>query len=273
MAKSLFLTFDLEEFDIPLDLCGIPTEENEMYKTSYDGMKRVMRLLNRLRIKSTFFTTTTFGRRYPKLVRRLSKSGHEIAFHGYKHDHKYNQMKQNVAYKFIKDGKSILEDLISKKIIGVRSPWFFSPSYKILEKIGFEYDSSIHPTWLPGHYFNMRVPRSPSRKNGMIILPISVTPLLRLPMSWIWFRNFGTTYAKCCTRMCLLDQPYVNVYFHPWEFVDLTKYKSGAQLPILIRRNTGKKMMKMMKDYIKWCLKNGLKPTTIREGISELIFD
>lgn len=270
MAKLLFLTFDLEEFDIPSDLCGIQTEENEMYKASYDGMKKVIKLLDRTGCKSTFFTTTIFGREYPKLLKRLVKKDHEIAFHGYQHNHKYHKMAQTDAYKFISRGKKTLENIIGKEIIGFRSPWFFSPSCAVLEEIGFKYDSSIHPTWLPGHYFNMRKPRSPSRKNGLTILPISVTPLLRLPFSWLWFRNFGVDYAKFCTKLCVLDQRYINIYLHPWEFVDLSKYKAGSQLPLLIRRDTGKKMVKMVGDYIKWCYKSNFKPSTIEKELEEL---
>ena len=271
MTKPLFLTFDLEEFDIPLVLCGIPTEECDIYQVTYRGMKKVISLLRGLRVNTTFFTTTTFGRRYPSLLRKLLKAGHEIAFHGYKHNHKYHLMNQANAYRFIRKGKRELEKITGKRIVGFRSPWFFSPSYKILEKLGFKYDSSIHPTWVPGHYFNMRKPRSPSRKNGLSVLPISVTPLVRLPFSWLWFRNFGLPYAKFCTRMCILDQPYVNIYLHPWEFVDLSKYDAGAQLPIMIRRNTGRKMIKMVGSYIRWCSKNNLQPMTIEKALPQLL--
>jgi hypothetical protein len=97
-----------------------------------------------------------------------------------------------------------------------------------------------------------------------------VTPLVRLPFSWIWFRNFGLEYAKMCTRMCILDQPYVNIYMHPWEFIDLSKRDDLSELPVLIKRNTGGKMERMVGGYIKWCIKAGLKPTTVEKWLSTL---
>jgi len=272
-AKPLFLTFDLEEFDLPLDLCGIPIEESEMYEITYSGMKKVSTLLDRTGVKTTFFTTTTFGEKYPKLIRKLQKRGHEIAFHGYRHNQKYSRMRQSDAYNLIKEGKRILEDIIGKEIIGFRSPWLFTLSPAILKKIGFEYDSSMHPTWVPGHYFNLWTPRSMSYVDGVKILPISVTPLIRLPFSWLWFRNFGLWYAKFCTRLCVLDQPYVNIYLHPWEFVDLSKHKDCSKLPLIIKRGTGGKMGAIVDDYIRWCRKGGLNPMTVERGLQELVFE
>jgi len=271
-AKLIFLTFDLEEFDLPLDLCGIPIEERDMYEITYSGMEKVIEILNDGDIKSTFFTTASFGKRYPNLVRTLLKDGHEIAFHGYKHNQKYSKMKQAEAHKLIEKGKKVLENITGKYVLGFRSPWLFSPAPAILKNLGFEYDSSIHPTWVPGHYFNFFKPRSASYSEGLKILPISVTPLIRLPFSWIWFRNFGSTYAKFCTRLCVIDQPYVNIYLHPWEFVDLSKHKDCSKLPLIIRRNTGEKMVKMVFDYIKWCQKSKLRPTTIEKGLKQITF-
>lgn len=267
-AKPLFLTFDLEEFDLPLDLCGIPMDEGEMYEIAYDGMKKASVMLDRTGVKTTFFTTATFGRKYPEVIRRLQDGGHEIAFHGYQHNHKYSKMRQADAYRFIGAGKRVLEKITGKHIVGFRSPWLFTPSPAMLKKLGFEYDSSMHPTWVPGHYFNFREPRSMSRSAGLRILPISVTPAARLPFSWIWFRNFGLEYAKLCTRMCVLDQPYVNIYLHPWEFIDVSKRAGMEELPLIIKRNTGRRMERMVEDYVVWCRRIGLEPMPIEKWLS-----
>ena len=275
MAKLLFLTFDLEEFDLPLDLCGITIEEKHMYEITRRGVEEVIEILDRTGVKSTFFTTASFGTRYPNLIKSLLKGGHEIAFHGYKHSQKYSKMGLRSAHEFIKKGKKMLEDVTGEKIIGFRSPWFFAPPAETLKKLGFEYDSSLHPTWVPGHYFNMRKPRSPYCKSGLKMLPISVTPLLRLPLSWLWFRNFGLTYAKVCTNLCMLDQPYVNIYLHPWEFVDLSTRNGCSKLPLIIRRKTGGEMSRMVESYLRWCCKSGLKllPMTVKNGLKHLMIN
>ena len=56
---------------------------------------------------------------------------------------------------------------------------------------------------------------------------------------FLWFRNIGLGYAKICTRLSLIGSDYVNIYFHPWEFVNLEKLKYSDRLPKLIIRNTG----------------------------------
>jgi len=238
-----------------------------MYNISYRGTKEILKLLQKHKIKATFFVTTVFGKTYSALLSRLVEQGHEIAFHGFQHNHNYSTMDTKNAYYYMKNGKEILEKLIHKKIIGFRSPWFHHPPYQILKKLGFKYDSSLHPTKVFRRYGynNMSKPRNPFFEDGIKIIPISVTPFFRLPFSWVWFRNLGVQYAKICTKLCLLDQNYIKLYFHPYDFVDLNKFEFSDRLPKVVRRNTGKKVVKMLSSYIEWCLRNGLTSSTIKE--------
>ena len=50
------------------------------------GVPRVLELLNKYGIKSTFFVPAWDAERYPDSIREIVKEGHEVAAHGYLHE-------------------------------------------------------------------------------------------------------------------------------------------------------------------------------------------
>ena len=256
--KYFCLSFDLEEFDLPREY-EIDISDDDMFKISLEGTKRVLDLVKKHSIKATFFVTTGFCKKYPALIKSLSKV-HEVACHG-EHGKDYSKMEKNEAAKSIKQNKLLLEKVIKKKVTGFRAPRMSSPDYELLKKVGFEYDASLHPTYVPGRYNNLLKPRKIFNENGMIIIPTSVTPVVRAPITWLWFRNFGLAYAKTCTRLCLLTDPYVNIYFHPWEFVSLSEW----DIPLMFKRNTGKAVYNKLDKYISWLIHKKVRFVTLND--------
>lgn len=257
--KYLFLTFDLEEFDMAKRYCKV--DEDRIYEVSYEGTGIILSILEEMNIKGTFFVTFNFLEKYPKIINDISKN-HEIASHGY-HSHNYSLMPKNDAFNFLKKVRIEIRSKIKKDVLGFRAPRMKRAPFDILKKAGFLYDSSLHPTYVPGRYNNLRKPRLPFVSEGIVCVPISTTPLLRLPISYFWFRNFGYTYAVVMTSA--IKDDLINLYFHPWEFVDLKEF----DIPYLYRRNTGEKMINEFRMYIKWCLKNGYTGETISNYIKE----
>lgn len=99
--------------------------------------------------KGTFFVLGWIAERYPDLVRRIQKEGHEIACHGYAHKLIYKQSKEEFR-EDIKKAKAILEDIIGEEVIGYRAPSYSITNkskwaFEILVEEGFKYDSSIFP--------------------------------------------------------------------------------------------------------------------------------
>ena len=255
--KHIMLNFDLEEFVIPAEF-GYECE-NE-FEISKKGLLRLRKMLKRNNVKSTFFTTLEFAEYCPKMIKGLIKDGHEIALHGAKHTHRYSTM--NHAERHIKHAKKALEKMLMVKVNGFRAPKMQALSYKLLKRTGIEYDSSLHPTWVPGYYNNIFAQRGIFHKDGIKVIPVSVMPLLRFPFSWIWFRNLGLNYAKLCTHF--YDKGYINIYFHPWEFSDENlRFKNPlAQLCIM---NAGNQALKQLEKYIRWAKKNGYMFTSIED--------
>lgn len=257
--KYFCLSFDLEEFDLPKEY-DILIKDKKSYEESFEGTKKILKLLDRLSLKATFFITSKFALKYPALIKNISKK-HEIALHGYKHDSNYQKMSNSEAFEELYTAKKEIEKIISKKIYGFRAPRMMPPSFKVLKKIGIIYDSSLHPTYVPGRYNHFFDNRRIKVEEGIIQVPVSVTPLAKLPFTWLWFRNLGLNYSKLCTKLSLLGNDYVSIYFHPWEFQNLEKYR----IPFYIKRNTGLILEKNLKSYLNWCLEKGFKFISISD--------
>jgi polysaccharide deacetylase family protein (PEP-CTERM system associated) len=99
--------------------------------------------------KATFFVLGWIAERYPDLVRRIKKEGHEVACHGYAHRLVYTQSRDEFR-KDVKRAKSILENITGKEVIGYRAPSYSITNrsewaFEVLLEEGFKYDSSIFP--------------------------------------------------------------------------------------------------------------------------------
>src|SRR3989344_2943151 len=105
--KNILLTFDIEEFDLPLEL-GKDISENEQFEISKGGTEEVLELLYKNNLRSTFFLSAKFSKLYPNLIRKISKQ-HEIGLHCLEHKDNYSKMNEEEAIERIKNGKNIIE--------------------------------------------------------------------------------------------------------------------------------------------------------------------
>lgn len=264
MVKTILLTFDLEEFVIPIEQnLNIGTED--IFEISRDGLKRLKSVLDAKGIKTTFFATAEFISRCPDVISTLIEEGHELAFHGCTHQDDYQDCDALKSFQKIKEMKDGIEKKFRIKIYGFRGPQLKHPAYNLLEKAGFKYDSSFHPTCIPGHYNNFFKSRKIKKIDGIIRIPISVTPFLRLPFSWFWFKNCGKVYTKICTKLALIDSNFINIYFHPWEFSNLNKFNFKKITARLSIRNSGDTLLRLIEEYITFLQNNNYKFTTIQE--------
>lgn len=248
--KNIILTFDLEEFDLPLEF-NQKINSNEMFNISNKGLLNIISLLKKYNITSTFFTTLKFAEKYPNLIKDLSKK-HEIACHGNNHSDNYS-----ISLNSLRETKKRLEKIILKKVYGFRAPRFQIKDISKLSDFDFKYDSSIHPTWIPKRYFNLFKKRKPYKINKIIEVPISTLPILRLPIFWLAFKNFSLLYSKLFTKLNFLSSDYTMLFFHPWEFTNLDK----INIPKYIKKPLDKKL----ENYIKFCKNNNYNFITIKD--------
>lgn len=254
MKNNYFLlSFDVEEFTLPFEIkCSKSYSEEELFSIGAQGLEKILFLLEKEKIVATFFCTYSFFLRYPQLLKKAVALGCEIGIHGYQHDDDYKKMAENEVVLIFSKAKSVMEKVLKTKIFGFRGPRFHAPSLQVLKRAGFKYDSSLHPTYVPGRYNNILKPLNFFFRDGLWEVPVSVCPYVRFPFSWVWFRNLPFLYAKICSLICSLKTRYVLLYFHPWEAV------SGIQegYPLLMR-NTGYVFEEKLKKYIRWAKKKG----------------
>jgi polysaccharide deacetylase family protein (PEP-CTERM system associated) len=144
------------------------------------------------RVKASFFILGWIAERYPGLVRRIQKEGHEIACHGYAHKLIYTQSKEEFRQD-IRKSKDILENLTGNQVIGYRAPSYSITNksqwaFEVLVEEGFKYDSSIFPIH-HDFYGMVNAPRFP--------FGISLNEKSNFEFSMLNFKNqlHGTTAA------------------------------------------------------------------------------
>lgn len=81
----------------------------------------------------------------------------------------------------------------------------------------------------------------------MLELPVSVNPLIPIPLSAAWMRNLGTRWTKVGVRANFkLGRPVV-FYVHPRDVISLPRING---VPSHVYRNTGDHVLEMLSDLI-----------------------
>lgn len=235
------LNFDIEEFDMPFEYGKMIPFEDQI-EISSRGTHIILDLLQKHNFKSTFFSTVAFAEQVPGLIQRIKAEGHELGSHSYYHS-KF-QTADLLA------SRLKLEELSGMKVKGFRMPRMRVVNPNELESAGYEYNSSINPTWLPGRYNNLNLPRTVHKSGGIIQIPASVSPHLRIPLFWLSMHNFPLKFYLYLLKNTHDYDGYINVYFHPWEFTELSIEKYG--MPGYVQRNSGDDMIQRMDYMLQW---------------------
>ncbi|MCU0444319.1 MAG: polysaccharide deacetylase family protein [Microscillaceae bacterium] len=248
MKNRFILSFDVEEFDTPLDY-GKALPMHEQMQVSEIGLRRVLDLLTRYEVKATFFTTANFAETYPDLMCQIA-TRHEVASHGYYHT--------TFEIADLKKSKDKLEQIIQKPIIGYRMARMAKVDEWEIAQAGYQYNSSLHPIYLPGRYNNFFKPRRPFFLHNVLQIPASVTPLIRFPMFWLSFKNFPLWMIQWAARWILWADPekQVNFYFHPWEFTDVSD-QAKFGLPFYVSRHSKQRILDKLEHFIRWAKPQG----------------
>lgn len=227
MKPKILLTFDLEEFDLPLEY-RCPISDKDQIDVTNNGLLKLIMLLSKYDIPATFFTTAYYARKNTALLKSLS-TRHEISSHSNRHsDFKVTDPLVS---------KEEIEKITGRIVRGFRMPRFKKTDLDLIKAAGYKYDSSVHPTCIPGRYNNFFAHRSIHFEPGskLIEFPVSVSPLIRFPLFWLSFKNIPfPTYLFLCKEAIRKDS-YLHLCFHPWEFADLMSYK----IPEFIKNPSG----------------------------------
>ncbi|NVM03485.1 MAG: polysaccharide deacetylase family protein [Candidatus Helarchaeota archaeon] len=235
---NIALTFDLEKDANLSSTYGISI-----------GLKKILKILKKYSVKSTFFVTSYIAQNYPKIIKRLSHSN-EIGSHG--HIHKKYKKIGDLEKKGLKKSKLLLEEITGKKVLGFRAPNLYTnlKLYKTLKELNFVYDASGKPN-----------------SNFDTIYGLKIFKVSNLN---IYFRfPFGKTYFK---TKCYQNKNDISIiYFHPWEAVDMKRlYIRNNSISDLILRpdrwlSTGESFLEKFEDLIKFFIARKFKFRLLKE--------
>ncbi|HUW84732.1 MAG TPA: XrtA system polysaccharide deacetylase [Phycisphaerae bacterium] len=187
----------------------------------------MLEMLAGCNVRATFFVLGWVARRYPRLVRQVADAGHEVASHGYWHQH-LSRMTPTGLRQDLQASRRALEDIVAAPVIGYRAPTFSLTrrtawAAELVVEQGFAYDSSVFPIY----HDRYGVPEAPGEpwwletKSGRLL----ELPPLTFGSSRLKLPAAGGGYLRllpaCLVRGAIRwanarGRPAV-LYVHPWE--------------------------------------------------------
>ncbi len=214
-----------------------------------EDIDKTLEVLKNNNASATFFTSGWIAEKHPKLLRKITAHGHEIACIGY-FDFSFNDVSQDKFISDIRRAKYLIEDATGQAVIGYRAiqKSIFKNKEEflsILAEEGYLYDSSLH---YPLVSFQ-RIPQNrqnlyQDKKSGLWELPLRTINLgpLHLPVSGgNALRQYPWVVKNIFWQQNWKNIPFI-LYFHPWELTDLQPQLSAFDSITRLRlyRNLGK---------------------------------
>ncbi len=140
----LFLSFDLDVDSAEAYRKADPVARSRGRFAARRGLGKVLAVLSRYSVKTTFFVPGWVAENYPELIERITNAGHEVAGHGYMHERLDEldwEAENKVFHKMVKE----IERRTGKKPLGFRAPyWRWSTNtLGFIASYGIMYDSSL----------------------------------------------------------------------------------------------------------------------------------
>jgi peptidoglycan/xylan/chitin deacetylase (PgdA/CDA1 family) len=108
------------------------------------AVPRILEMYKRYGLKQTFFVPAWCIEQYPKAVAAMVEAGHEVAHHGYIHEHPNELSREDERY-WLKRGIEVIERHTGRRPRGFRAPLynFSENTLDLLLEEGFAYDASL----------------------------------------------------------------------------------------------------------------------------------
>ncbi len=227
---SNIFTVDVEDY------FQVSAFENDVRRDQWDRWEsrveanthRVLRLLDRHRVRATFFILGWTAERYPGLVREIHAAGHEIGCHGYWHRLIYRQTPE--AFRAdLRQSRDVIQSSIGQAVTAYRAPSFSITrqslwALEILVEEGFLSDLSVFPI-RHDRYGIPDAEQGPHRlttsAGSLWEFPPPVAKIARLNLpvgGGGYFRLYPLAWTLFLLRRInrVQRQPFV-FYVHPWE--------------------------------------------------------
>ena len=185
-------------------------------------------LLAEHNVRATMFVLGLFAKRFPEIVLRMHREGHEVACHTYGHLEVFHQTREQFR-EDTRRVKDVLEQIVGERVRGYRAGDFSIIrttlwGLEVLAELDFDYDSSIFPVDRP-RYGIPDWPRHPALvelPNGLRIIEFPIASYYGLGKNWPvggggYHRLLPGWMSRMLARRVLAEAPFV-FYCHPYEF-------------------------------------------------------
>jgi polysaccharide deacetylase family protein (PEP-CTERM system associated) len=226
------------------------------------NIDRILQLLAAKNTHATFFTLGWIAERYPDMVRRIVREGHELASHGYGHQ-RVSDLTEAEFFDDITRSKGLLEDLGGQAVWGYRAPSFSIGANNLwaldtLQRAGYRYSSSIYPV-KHDHYGMPDAPRfAYETSGGMMEVPPTTLRMFNrnLPSSGGgYFRLMPYALSRWMLQQVnRQDEQSAIFYFHPWEIDPGQPRVAGIDLKTRFRHyvnigRTEQRLARLLDDF------------------------
>ncbi len=248
--KSISVTLDVEDL----------RPSNHFEDRSKLMAEKVLDLFDQMSIRATIFIVGDVAQKYPEIIEKAVKDGHEIGLHSHKHI-PLELLNPDEFERELTAAKTLLQGISGQKIDGFRAPTM-SLTHKtrwaipILQRVGFNYSSSVLPAKNPLYGWD-GLPRHPFRwLDSVIEFPCPVTNILGFTIPYLggaYFRLFPSVVRKMGVRRSSSEEA-LWTYCHPWEFDPEEKYYQLENVGRITSRIAwiGRKGMEnKMRDFLK----------------------
>jgi polysaccharide deacetylase family protein (PEP-CTERM system associated) len=221
------LTVDVEEW---FHICGVggPLSREHWERLPsrvVENTRRLLGLLDRHRVRGTFFVLGWVAERYPRLVEEIASAGHEIGSHGQFHNPVYDLTPQSFAEE-IDLSVAALRAAGVASVHGFRAPqWSINDrsmwALEVLSRKGFRFDSSLTPLRIIGNPDYPWVPHMRSTAAGELF---EFPPLVErrfgqtFPLGGGWgLRMTSPGHVLATIEARNRQGTPVALFVHPWE--------------------------------------------------------
>jgi len=237
------LTFDVEEY---FQVSAFERVVSRLRWDEYPSrvvpcVEKILDILAEHGVSATFFVLGWIAKKYPKLIRLIHSTGHEIGSHSMEHRLVYD-LTPGEFREDLRQSLKLLEDHTGERVTVFRAPSFSITSrslwaIEILAEEGITCDASIYPIVHDRYGIpDARLEPHRIRTDSGIIWEFPGTALswmgLRLPLGGGgYLRLYPLWLTRRLFQRVIRQQRPIMMYVHPWE-LDPDQPRIGGISPV-----------------------------------------
>ena len=210
-------------------------------------IKEFSNLFKELQVPYTIFIQTSLLENFPLAYETLQLLGDDFHCHSHTHNTKIQKNTEEIL-----KSSEVFYNFFGYMPLGYRAPQgvFKDGDIETIKSAGFQFSSSIFPSYRPGKFNNLSKPQKPFRyKNGLLEIPFSVVPLIRYVISLSYIKLIGLRLNKLFYK--IFGLPNILIFdSHLHDFI--LNEDSFNKLPMPLKIAWGRNKNKGKEYFIKF---------------------